>query len=241
MRHSTSTPSTRAFREVAPGDRPVFRQRQDRRGHRTRRVNDGPQVGVVVIEDVRADAVHQGRVQHVQLFLAPEHRRLAGPRKRRQRRNRDIHGFVPRAADRAARPIQQRALRFLANRSREVLVFRGDHIARQLARDVFRCRLRFFRLYLRAMPRTVTPAAAAPTKVLRFMGSMYHGQAYAICSFPSGSGGPHRARADHRPLARHSNRRHRQRAPPDAAIVMSGGRIAAMGPAAKVKTPAARR
>jgi hypothetical protein len=42
-------------------------------------MDDGAQVGIVEIENVRADAVHQRRVQHVQTIFAAEHRCLRGP------------------------------------------------------------------------------------------------------------------------------------------------------------------
>ncbi len=100
MRQDTSMPRTIASISCRP-DRPsVLGQRQRRRGHRARRVDDGLQVGVVEVEGVRADAVEQRRAGHVDLLGAAEHARLRGglqhlhggqrgvrpPRDRRRRR-----------------------------------------------------------------------------------------------------------------------------------------------------------
>ena len=106
--------------EIAPADRAVLGQRQDGRGHRTGGMDDGPQVRVVEIEDVRADAVHQRGVQHVHAFVAAEHGGLRGPGEWRERGDRDVDGLVARSADRAADPVQQGAGRLLAHGGREI-------------------------------------------------------------------------------------------------------------------------
>jgi len=59
--------------EFGAGDGTVLRQGEDRRGNRTGRMDDGLEVRVVEVEHVRADAVHQRRVQNVHPFATSEH------------------------------------------------------------------------------------------------------------------------------------------------------------------------
>ena len=122
--------------EVAPGDGPILRERQDRRSHRTGRMDDGPEVRVVVIEDVRGDAVHQGRVQNVHALLAAEDGGLRRAGKRRERADGDVHGFVPRPSHRAADPVQQSPRCFLIDRVGNVFRFRRDNVFGKMASNV---------------------------------------------------------------------------------------------------------
>ena len=54
--------------QLPPGRAAVLGQREQCRGHRARRMDDGLQVGVVEVEGVRADAVDEGRAGDVDAF-----------------------------------------------------------------------------------------------------------------------------------------------------------------------------
>ena len=57
----------------APAGAGVLGQRQQRRGHRPCRVDDGFEVRVVKVKSVRADAIEQGRAGHVHFVAAAQH------------------------------------------------------------------------------------------------------------------------------------------------------------------------
>src|SRR3546814_8550214 len=75
----------------------------------TRRVDDGLQVGVVVVEHVGGYAVQQGSVQRVELLRTTQHRRLARAGERLDRGQRAVGGLVGGAADGAAHPVHEGA------------------------------------------------------------------------------------------------------------------------------------
>ena len=132
--------------EVAPGHRAMLREREERRDDRPGRMDDGLQVRVVEVEHVRADAVHQRRVQDVQPLAAAEHRGLRGSRERRERGDRRIERLVTRAADRAAHPVEQRALRFLPDRLGKIVVAHRQDVAGERSGHVSGCGRRSFGL-----------------------------------------------------------------------------------------------
>src|SRR3546814_20898133 len=81
-RTDTLFPYTTLFRsdnergqQVAARQRADLRQRQQRRSDGTRRVDDGLQVGVVVVEHVGGYAVQQGSVQRVELLRTTQDRK----------------------------------------------------------------------------------------------------------------------------------------------------------------------
>ena len=127
--------------EVGARLRAVLRQGQQRRDDRPGRVDHRLEVRVVEVEDVRADAVHQRRVQHVHSLAPAEHRGLRRTRERRQRADGGIERLVARSAHGAAGPVEQRPLRFLPDRRRNVGIGGADDVAGQGARDA-RARLR---------------------------------------------------------------------------------------------------
>src|SRR5260221_13624856 len=91
-----------------------------------------PEMRVVEIEDVGAKGVERCGIQYVHPLAAPEDRRLRPPSKFRERGQRRVDGFVPAAAERAACPIEQRALGFVVDRYRDRAPARFDHKAREL-------------------------------------------------------------------------------------------------------------
>ncbi len=105
-----------------------LRQRQDRRGDRAGRMDDGFQMGVVIVEDVARHAVDESGIHDVKALPAAEQRSLMRPRERRERRRRDVHRLVVRAADGDAHPVEQGPHAFLADVFRQVVIFGGDHV-----------------------------------------------------------------------------------------------------------------
>jgi hypothetical protein len=70
---------------------------------------------VVVVVDVRADAVHQRGEQRVEPLGASEHARRGRSGERTERAQRDVDRFVAGAAERAADVVDQRAQRFVVH------------------------------------------------------------------------------------------------------------------------------
>ena len=58
--------------KVFARDRTMLAQSQNRREDRPRRVDHATCVGVVVIQDVRSDAVDQGGIENIESFRSPE-------------------------------------------------------------------------------------------------------------------------------------------------------------------------
>src|SRR5438093_12929643 len=83
-------------------------------------MNDVPRMRVVVIEHMRADAVDESGVHDVESFVTAENAGLRRAGKWRESRHSGADCFVPRSTNRAARPIEQRARRFLAPRRGKV-------------------------------------------------------------------------------------------------------------------------
>jgi hypothetical protein len=90
-------------------------------------------MGVVEVEDMRADAVDQRRVQHVHPLGPAEDARLGRPAERSQRIDRDRHRLVPGGADGAAEPVQEGAQTLMPDIRRQVLITGGSEMARQQA------------------------------------------------------------------------------------------------------------
>ncbi len=124
--------------KVLAGNRLYLRQRKNRGRHRTGRMNDRLQVGVVEIENMARHAIDEGGVHDIEPLAAAEQRGLRRAREGRERRDRDLHGLMTRSADRNADPVQQRPHAFLANIRRQVVIGGGHEIARKRARDLFR-------------------------------------------------------------------------------------------------------
>ena len=130
--------------EVASRHRPRFRKSQDDGRHRAGRVNDGLQVRVVEIQHVRADAVHQRRVQDVHALAPSEQACVRRAGEGSKRANGDIDRLVLRATDRAPGPVEQRPAGLAPDWRRQV--FRpgphdvGGQRARHVRGHVRRCR-----------------------------------------------------------------------------------------------------
>ncbi len=107
--------------ELGAGDGHVFRQRKDCGSDRPRRMDHGLEMRVVEIERVRRHAVEERRMQDVDPLVPSEHARLRGADERGERRQRTVHRLVARRADRAADPVEYRALRFMHDGRRDVL------------------------------------------------------------------------------------------------------------------------
>src|SRR5215831_19552824 len=98
----------------------MFAESQNRGDHRTGGMNDVARMRIVVIENVRADAVDQRCIQNIESFFSAKNAGLCRPGKKSHRRNGNAYRFVTRAAQRAAHPIQKRACRFLSDRSGKI-------------------------------------------------------------------------------------------------------------------------
>ena len=105
--------------EVAAAHRVDAGVGEERRGDRRRRVAVVLRRRVVVVVDVRADAVHQRRVQRVEPLVAAEHVGRGCARERPERADGGVHRLVARAAHRAAHEVDQRAARFAQHLARE--------------------------------------------------------------------------------------------------------------------------
>src|ERR1700722_960727 len=92
-------------------------------------MHGGGQVGVVEVEDVRADAVQEGGVHDVEAFLAAEQSGLWGTGERGDGGEGDLDCFVVGSAYGDAHPVQQRAGGFGAGGFRQVLETGGDDVA----------------------------------------------------------------------------------------------------------------
>jgi hypothetical protein len=101
-------------------------------------MDDGFQMGVVIVKDVTRHAVDEGRIHDVEALAASEQRGLRRAGKRRQCRHRDIDGLMMRSSDRDADPVQQRSHAFPADIGRKIVILRGDQIMGEGAGDVFR-------------------------------------------------------------------------------------------------------
>jgi limonene-1,2-epoxide hydrolase len=58
--------------KIGAGKAAVFRKREQSRRHGSGWMDDRAPIGIVEVEDMRTDAVHQRGVEHVEAFLAPE-------------------------------------------------------------------------------------------------------------------------------------------------------------------------
>ena len=94
-------------------------------------MDDGLQMGIVVIEDMACHAVEEGRVHDVEPFATAEQAGLRRAGKGRQGRHRDIQGLVVRPADGDADPVQQRTDALLAHIGRQIVVACRDDVVRQ--------------------------------------------------------------------------------------------------------------
>ena len=112
-RHATSMPRTSASISCRPLAPMMLGERQRRRGDRAGGVDDRLQVRVVEVERVRRDAVEQRRAGDVDALAAAEHRRLRRGRQLLHGGERRLGRRMPRRADRAADPVQERAVRLV--------------------------------------------------------------------------------------------------------------------------------
>jgi hypothetical protein len=92
--------------EIRTGDRAILREREDGRCDWPGRVNDGAQVRVIEIENMRTDAVHERGMHDVHALAAPQDGSLRGAREWGERTDGDIHGRMARAADGAPCPVE---------------------------------------------------------------------------------------------------------------------------------------
>src|SRR5262245_25880769 len=117
--------------EITSRDWTMFAECQNRGDHGTCRVNDVTGMGVIVIENVRADTVDQSGIQDVEPLFSAKDARLRRSGKGAHCGKRDTHSFVTGAAKRASNPIQKGTCRFLQDRSRKLRGFGGYDVARQ--------------------------------------------------------------------------------------------------------------
>ena len=101
--------------ELSARHRQALRQRQERRGNGTCRMDDGLQMRVVEIEDVARNAVEERGIEDVDPFGAAQNAALRRPENGLHRSQRAVDRLVTAAADGAARPVHQRAQGFFAD------------------------------------------------------------------------------------------------------------------------------
>ncbi len=106
----------KCMQKIFARDRRAFREREDGRTDHAACVYHRLQMRIAEREHIRADAVHECREQDVHALAPAEHRCDARTGKFLKRRQRALDGFVPTAAERAAEPVQQRALRLVRDR-----------------------------------------------------------------------------------------------------------------------------
>ncbi len=97
----------------------MFGQCGNRGRYRHRRMDDRAQMRVVEVEHVRADRIDERCVEYVEPLAPAEHGRLRRPREFAQARQRGIDGGIVAAAERAAEPVKQRALRLVPHFARQ--------------------------------------------------------------------------------------------------------------------------
>jgi hypothetical protein len=101
-------------------------------------MDHGLQVRVVEVQHVRADSINQRGVQDIHPLSSAEQARLVRSRERSERPYRDLDGFMLRAADRAARPVDERAARLGAHGRRQIAGTGFEDVGRERASDVRR-------------------------------------------------------------------------------------------------------
>ena len=119
----------------APAGAGVLGQRQQRRGHRPGRVDDGFEVSVVKVKSVRADAIEQGRAGHVYFVAAAQHAGLGRRLQQAHRRKCGLHRLVLRRADGAAQPVEKSAVRGMVHCVGPTARGMGGHKMRQQLGD----------------------------------------------------------------------------------------------------------
>ena len=84
--------------------------------------------GVVVVVDVRADAVQQRGVQRVDSFRAAEHARSRFAGVGTEGTQRDVHGRVRSSTDGTAHVVHDRAARLVANVGGDIFELVGNNV-----------------------------------------------------------------------------------------------------------------
>src|ERR1700722_6383061 len=93
----------------------IFGERKDRRSHWSCRINERLQMGVVIVKDVRRNAIHKGGIHDIKAFATPKNGRLGWTRKGLQSSNGNVDCLVPRATYSYTNPVKQRSHPFLAH------------------------------------------------------------------------------------------------------------------------------
>ena len=117
--------------ERAAMHRTVFREREERGGHGPRGMNHRAQVRIVEVERVRGHAVEQRGMQDVDALAASENACLRWPEEGFERGERVFDSRMAGRADRAAHPVQDRALRFVRDLHRKIGWLRLEHEVRK--------------------------------------------------------------------------------------------------------------
>src|SRR5690606_29649357 len=101
---------------------------------RAGRMDDGLEMGVVIVEDMRGNAVDERGMKLVQTFLAPDDRCALRAREGNRDGKGAIHRFVLAAADRAAQPVDEGAQALGPYRCRNVRRLQPDRPCGQFLR-----------------------------------------------------------------------------------------------------------
>ena len=128
-------PSTSESISCAAGRADQLGERERGRSDRPRRMDDRLQVRVVEVERVRRDAVDQCRARNVDALGTAKHGRLRGGLQRPHRSQSRVRRFMLRRADRAADPVEQRAMRLFVDRIAPAARRMLGNEARQNLRD----------------------------------------------------------------------------------------------------------
>jgi hypothetical protein len=96
--------------QILAGNRAMVSQRQERRQHGRRRVDNGRLMRVVELEHVAGDRIHQRHVQHIEPITLADHHRLGLAGKGSQYIDQLRYGRIAPPAQARADEIQHRAL-----------------------------------------------------------------------------------------------------------------------------------
>ncbi len=130
-RHRQSDPAgdfaadRKRLQHVAAGAAAPLRQRQGGGGHRRGRMDDGRQMGVVVIEQVDRDRIDERRARRVHALPLADQDGLVRPGDRPQRARHRGDDRIARRAKGGREPVEQRAPGGLLHGRRKILPARG--------------------------------------------------------------------------------------------------------------------
>ncbi len=122
--------------EIGTAGRASFGQCQGSRGDGTRRMHHRLRMRIVIGVDAGCEAIDQTGVQRIGFVAAADHRGMRRSGEFAECRVGERHRRVPRAADRAAHDVDERAQRLAPHRLRQIGPARGDEVVGQPRGDI---------------------------------------------------------------------------------------------------------